>query len=101
MLTKIRRMKSALPFLLVLLSCQKSQPQTDTIPAGFLATPVSSAIKGGAITEASGIADSKLFPGSLWVQEDSGNPPQLLLLAHDGALKDSVFISGATNRDWE
>ncbi len=53
------------------------------------------------IKEASGIADSKANPGFLWVEEDSGNPPQLYLLNHSGALLKKVYIKGAVNTDWE
>lgn len=51
--------------------------------------------------EASGIADSKANPGYLWVEEDSGNPSQLYLLAHNGKVLKKIFIKGAVNRDWE
>jgi hypothetical protein len=53
------------------------------------------------IEEASGIADSKLNPGYLWVEQDSGNPPELYLLGHDGKVLKKIFIEDAVNRDWE
>ena len=53
------------------------------------------------INEASGIADSKKNPGHLWVQEDGGNPTQLYLLKHNGAVQKQIFLDGVTNRDWE
>ncbi|MEI6947572.1 hypothetical protein V9K67_10295 [Paraflavisolibacter sp. H34] len=53
------------------------------------------------IREASGIAESKAYPGNLWVQEDSGQPPLLYLLKHDGQVLRSVLLQGAENRDWE
>jgi hypothetical protein len=56
---------------------------------------------GPIINEASGIADSKTNPGYLWVEEDSGNPPQLYLLGHDGKVLKTIYIKGAVNRDWE
>ncbi|MBC7850168.1 MAG: hypothetical protein H7Y31_10555 [Chitinophagaceae bacterium] len=65
----------------------------DTVPVSKLVTPI--------INEGSGIADSKKNPGHIWVEEDSGNPPQLHLLSHDGTVKNTVHIAGATNRDWE
>jgi hypothetical protein len=55
----------------------------------------------GVIDEASGIADSYENPGFLWVELDSGNPPVLHLLRHDGSHGNSIFLKGATNRDWE
>lgn len=68
------------------------------LPAGFnlISYPVIPAIN-----EASGIADSKNFPGHVWVQEDSGNPTQLHLLSHKGKVVRKVFLAGIKNKDWE
>ncbi len=95
-------MRKLIPFLLAILSCQKSNTQTET-PAthGYEKVPQSFALTNGVIKETSGIADSKNNPGYLWVEQDSGNPPMLYLLKHDGTVSDSVYIKGATNRDWE
>lgn len=90
-----------LPFIVLLIFCQKS-PDPDMIQSyGFEKVPQVIPIKRGVIPEASGIADSKSNAGYLWVQQDSGNPPSIYLLKHDGTITDSVFIEGATNRDWE
>lgn len=95
-------MRKLIPFLLVMLSCQKSNTQTEPpVTAGYEKVPQSFALTNGVIKEASGIADSKNNPGYLWVEQDSGNPPMLYLLKHDGVISDSVYIKGATNRDWE
>ena len=67
----------------------------------FESTPVSSSIKPGVVDEASGIADSKLNTGYLWVEEDSGNPSAITLLSNTGVYKKSIIIKGAINRDWE
>ncbi|MER2998424.1 hypothetical protein [Pontibacter populi] len=82
----------------LLLSCEKIEspaeiPFFETEPVSKLVVP--------AITEASGIADSKTNPGYLWVHEDGGNPAQLHLLGHNGEAATQVAIVGATNRDWE
>lgn len=53
------------------------------------------------LKEASGIADSKTIANTLWVEEDSGNPPQLYSLNYDGSVRKTVYVKGATNRDWE
>lgn len=53
------------------------------------------------LNEISGIADSKNNPGYLWGEEDSGNPNQIYLISHDGALAKTVYLKGITNRDWE
>jgi len=54
-----------------------------------------------AIHETSGIADSKLNPGNIWVQEDSDNPPQLYLIDHNGSVVKKIYIKDVVNRDWE
>lgn len=69
--------------------------------AGFLTTPQEFAVSQPALTEASGIADSKANPGYLWVQEDSGNPPNIELLQNNGTWLKSIHLANINNRDWE
>lgn len=94
-------MKKIAPLLIVILSCQRSNTQTEPTAGGFEKLPQTFAIVNAVIKETSGIADSKINPGHLWVEQDSGNPPMLYLLKHDGSVTDSVYIKGAVNRDWE
>lgn len=68
-------------------------PIFDSVPIIKLVIPV--------IEETSGIADSKLNDGFLWVHEDSGNPTELILTGHDGKVSKKVFIKDVVNRDWE
>jgi hypothetical protein len=98
MFTRLMIRPVLLSACLVLLSCTRSGPSAE---APFEKIPVQSAVLPGVIDEASGIADSYSNPGFLWVELDSGNPPVLHLLKHDGTHGDSVYIKGATNRDWE
>lgn len=65
----------------------------DSIPTSKPLNPI--------VNEISGIADSKINPGFLWGQEDSGTPPQLYLINHDGTVAKTIPLKGATNRDWE
>lgn len=89
----------SLILLPTLCSCQKKEsPQppgtgNEIKPVSVPVTPV--------IAEASGIADSKSRKNALWVIEDSGNPPELVLLGHDGKVQERIGVTGATNRDWE
>lgn len=69
--------------------------------AGFLVTPQQYAVSRPALTEASGIADSKVNTGYLWVQQDSGNPPNIELLQNNGTWVKSVHLANVVNRDWE
>ena len=100
-----RNMKKYLSFIFflfysfLLLACNKELPPSDKA-TGFDSIPVVKPVI-PIINEASGIADSKINSGYLWVEEDSGNPPQLYLLGHDGKVLKTVYIKGAVNRDWE
>jgi len=98
---------SLLSLLFLGSGCQK-EVGTDLPPGsnpdsarGFAKTPAKTALSSTEITEASGIADSKANPGFLWVEEDSGNPADLILLGHDGTIGKTIPVSGAQNRDWE
>src|SRR5580765_1141268 len=82
----------------ILLSCKNADAPAE-LP--FSNIPELYDIAPGVIDEASGIADSYANPGFLWVELDSGNPPVLHLLKHDGSHGKSIFLKGATNRDWE
>lgn len=73
--------------------CKKESSEADS--------PVAFPMAAGVLEEASGIADSRLNAGMLWVQEDSGNPPELSLLSHQGQLVKTFLIKGAVNTDWE
>ena len=87
----------SLALAIILISCQKGERNElpfDNVPKLFPITP-------GVIDEASGIADSYANAGFLWVELDSGNPPVLHLLKHDGKIGKPVFLKGVANRDWE
>ncbi len=93
-----------LVFLLVTLAagCQKSSvADTPVKEEGFEATPLAKALTPGILDEASGIADSKINPGYLWVQQDGGTPNEIALLSHDGTFLKKISIKTAVNKDWE
>ena len=69
--------------------------------AGFAGTPQEFPVSDVRLIEASGIADSRANPGYLWVEQDSGNPPDITLLQHNGTVLKSVHLANAENRDWE
>jgi hypothetical protein len=71
----------------------RTVPVFDSIPSTKTLNPL--------VNEISGIADSKANPGYLWGQEDSGNPPQLYLINHDGLVSKKIYLAGIANRDWE
>lgn len=84
--------------LILLWACRKGVAG-DTLP--FEKTPVLHALSAPALDEASGIADSYLNPGFLWVNEDSQQPTEVHLLEYNGAYRKKIFIKNVTNRDWE
>ena len=98
-------MKSLISSLLLLsffisgIACHKKtselhdKPIFDSVPTLKPVIPL--------IEEASGIADSKINEGFLWVQEDGGNPTELYLMGRDGKVFKKVFIKDVVNRDWE
>jgi hypothetical protein len=79
-------------------SCQKTSAAVEI--ALFDSVPVVKPVL-PMINEISGIADSKLNAGYLWGEQDSGNPPAISLIDHNGEVFKNVFIKGAVNRDWE
>ena len=83
----------------ICLACQrKSEPEVSAKLT--FDTPVAKPIH-PLVSEVSGIADSKINPGFLWAQEDNGNPPNLILLSHEGNVVKKIPIKNATNNDWE
>jgi hypothetical protein len=53
------------------------------------------------IAEASGLAQSTLRPGRLWIVNDGGSPPVLHAIGTDGASEGSLTLDPGTNVDWE
>jgi hypothetical protein len=87
-------------FLIICLSACGRKADVPGAPA-FSETPEAHAIHPLSVLEASGIADSKANPGYVWILEDSGNPPFIYLLKHDGTVVKHVFVGWAWNWDWE
>ncbi len=53
-----------------------------------------------ALVEASGIVQSRRYPGTFWVHNDSGNAPTLFAVRKDGTLI-RAYAVGVPNVDWE
>jgi hypothetical protein len=80
-----------------LLACQEKSIK----PVQFTTEPTMTKIDADQINEVSGIADSRSMPGTLWVEEDGGNPAQLTLLGYDGRIRGRLAVPNVSNRDWE
>ena len=65
----------------------------EALKVGHLANPQ--------ITEASGLASSRLYPSVLWIINDGGNDPLLFAVGIDGADLGTFRVDGAENYDWE
>ncbi|MGD2037574.1 MAG: hypothetical protein PVH28_06785, partial [Desulfobacterales bacterium] len=53
------------------------------------------------ISEASGLASSRLYPGLLWAINDGGDDPLLYAVGVDGSDLGTFRVEGAENVDWE
>jgi len=99
----VKRHNSRKAFLLIfffyLIGCHKDKPPAVVLP--FQAVPLSKQISPGVIDEASGIADSKVNPDYLWVEQDGGNSNDIFLLSDSGMIFKKINIRGSVNRDWE
>ena len=97
------QLKKGIIFLLVAAACSCQKKVADSIIAveGFESIPISKPLLPGILDEASGIADSKINPGYLWVEQDSGNPNDIALLSHEGDFLKNINIGKAVNHDWE
>ena len=80
-------------------ACKLSVPSV--YEANFSSDPTVTAITPGQIDEASGMVDSRSQPGNVWIEQDSGNPPELALLGYDGKVKGKLTVPSIINRDWE
>lgn len=87
-------------FLIALAGCKIPGP-TPVAMAQFSSDPTTTGIVPNQIDEVSGMVDSRSMPGNLWVQQDGGNPAELVLLGQDGKVKSKMAVPNAQNIDWE
>lgn len=53
------------------------------------------------VSESSGVAVSRRYPGVLWTHNDSGHDPLIFAVDSTGALEGTFDVRGAGARDWE
>ncbi len=80
-------------------SCDKLSPNAGD--AQFATDPTQAVIASGTADEASGMADSRSMPGHVWLEEDSGNPTEMVLLGYDGKAVGRIAVPNTQNTDWE
>ena len=86
--------------------CAAQSPATEGVPAGKDAAPgvrLIGRIQHPRITESSGIAASRQFPGVLWTHTDGGGPKKQVLYAigFDGRSLGEFHVADVAIADWE
>lgn len=54
-----------------------------------------------ALSETSGVATSRSYPGIFWIHNDSGSEPMVFAVDSTGTIRAGVRVEEAYNRDWE
>ena len=67
----------------------------------FNKVPVVNPLSRKDLIEISGVAASRINPGVLYIQNDSGNPSQVYLTDGSGADRGTLSLPTVPNRDWE
>ena len=70
-------------------------------PAAYGPPQQAGTISSHELPEVSGLAAASVAPGAWWVVNDSGNTPDLHLVARNGRLLATVPVRGVANVDWE
>ena len=99
-MSALRRSRVLAVVASLLSSCAAPQAAVDA-DAPFRAGVVVGRVQSDAVTEASGLVASRQHPGILWTHNDSGDDARLFALDSTGALRATVRVLGARNRDWE
>jgi hypothetical protein len=94
-------MRHISPFVLIILfACAKTEPvhiRTDLFGEGEVRGKLSCE----PLSEASGLAASRVNPGYLWSHNDSEHPAEVYLLDSTARCVMRVTLKGIENRDWE
>jgi hypothetical protein len=64
-------------------------------------TPVPIGTTPSELPEISGIVASRTYPGTFWVENDSGNPAEIFAVDETGSILATIRVSDAPNVDWE
>lgn len=93
----------ALVLLVLLVVCLQSGCKRNTTRSNdfFHNGQVRGVLDNASIDEASGLVASKTNRGMLWTHNDSGDKARVFLIDSLGRYQATVWLNGATNRDWE
>lgn len=84
-------------------SCKEKNPYDNDIPvdSSFTASTHPMKVELDEITEASGLAASKINPDAYWTHNDSGGENAVYLMDSTGKHLGEYHLKGVPNRDWE
>ncbi len=80
---------------------EQPSPVVESACAGTLTRSTSGTIQTPELDEASGLAASAKNPGTLWINNDSGDSARLFAIAPDGSTRGIYPFEGASAIDWE
>ena len=87
--------------IITIAGCSAALMTKEAIPPVVGEAVVAGNLENAEISEASGLASSRLYPGLLWAINDGGDGPLLYALGVDGADLGTFRVEGAENFDWE
>jgi hypothetical protein len=90
----------ALWILVCILLVQCNRP-ANSIEHIFEQGVIAGMLDSNEIDEASGLVASRANGGMLWTHNDSGDQARICVIDPIGKLRATVWLQGATNRDWE
>lgn len=87
--------------MVVLVGCRPSAGGTEKPKPSYGQPEVLIALDDSRVKESSGLAPSRLIPGSYYTINDSGNPPEIYRLEPRTGKVEAIPVPGAENVDWE
>jgi hypothetical protein len=87
--------------MITLTGCSAALMTKEPIPPVVGEPVIAGNLENVKISEASGLASSRLYPGLLWVINDGGDDPLLYAAGVDGSDLGTFRVEGAENFDWE
>jgi hypothetical protein len=87
--------------IITIAGCTAALMTKEPIPPVVGKSVIAGNLENQKISEASGLASSRLYPGLLWAINDGGDDPLLYAVSVDGADLGTFRVEGAENFDWE
>jgi hypothetical protein len=97
----MKRFVALTALLLTSFSCVQAQQVPAPEPVDLDASTLVTNLQSDKITEGSGLAASRRYPGLFYVNNDSGDTAHVFLINTQGATVATIKVNGAYARDWE